>query len=255
MPSSLDPDEHVKPYVHETLTTKALHFTLGEVQSRMALQDPDALELDYTRTMMAFLRFHAAPKHLVMIGLGGGSLAKFCHRHLPGLRLQVVEINPHVLALRDSFHVPPDSARFEVILGDGARFVRDTRERPDVLLVDGFTSEGQPSRLSSQRFYDDCHDCLASDGLLVLNLHTGHRQFAQQLARVQRCFGAAVLPVQDRAGSNTIVFASKGPAIEKARPATWRRPKLLSAAAAQPLVSAFAQVNRALAERHLGLGA
>ena len=35
-----------------------------------------------------------------MIGLGGGSLVRFCHRHLPHSRMTVVEINPAVVALR-----------------------------------------------------------------------------------------------------------------------------------------------------------
>jgi spermidine synthase len=246
-----DPDdEHVKPYVHKTLTTKALHFTLSEVQSRMVLKDPDALDLAYTRLMMGFLRFQHDPRHIVMIGLGGGSIAKFCHRHLPRARLQVLEINPHIMALRDEFFVPADGPRFEVIAGDGACFVRDTAERPEVLLVDGFTSEGQPAGLSSQRFYDDCHDCLCEGGLLVVNLHSRHRQFAQQLARVQRSFGvAAVLAVDDREDGNTIVFASKGPALEKARAGPFRRPAALPAAAAQALSGAFEQINRALLQR------
>ena len=256
--AAIDDDEHVKPYVHKTLTTQALHFTISEVQSRMALQDPDALDLGYTRTMMAFLRFVPDPGPIVMIGLGGGSLAKFCHRHLVRARMQVVEINPHVVALRNDFQVPADGPRFEVIVGCGAQFVRDTPERPEVLLVDGFTNEGQPAILSSQRFYDDCHDCLAADGLLVVNLHSRHKHVAQHLARLQRSFGAAaVLAVDDvdGDGGNTIVFASKGPAVEKARPAPLRCPKALPAAAAQSLKKAFAQVNRALLARQADQGA
>ena len=255
--AAVDGDEHVKPYVHKTLTTQALHFSINEVQSRMALQDPDALDLSYTRTMMVFLRFVPDPGHIVMIGLGGGSLAKFCHRHLSRARMQVLEINPHVVALRNDFQVPADSARFEVILGDGAQFVRDTPERPEVLLVDGFTSEGQPASLSSQRFYDDCHDCLAECGMLVVNLHSRHKHYAQQVARLQRSFGAAaVLTVDDMdgAGGNTIVFASKGPAVEKARPAPLRGPKTLPPAAAQSLKRAFAQLNQALVEREAERG-
>ncbi|MDE8344502.1 MAG: hypothetical protein POG24_11875, partial [Acidocella sp.] len=69
----------------------------------MNLDDPCALDLEYSRTMMGFLLFKPEPKHIAMVGLGGGSLAKFCHRYLPATRIEVVEINPHVLALRDEF--------------------------------------------------------------------------------------------------------------------------------------------------------
>src|SRR5512132_3183095 len=77
------------PFVRKGLTSQSLYFSIEEVQSRMQLQHPDALDLRYTRTMMGFLRFLPAPRAIAMIGLGGGSLAKFCHRYLPKARIDV----------------------------------------------------------------------------------------------------------------------------------------------------------------------
>ena len=152
MPDNVDRHEHVKPFVYETPDSKALHFTISEIQSRMRTQRPYALDLDYTRTMMAVLLFNSEPENLAMIGLGGGSLAKFCHRHLPSTRIKVVEINPHVIALRDEFGIPPDDDRFKVRREDGAAYARAAPYPVDVLMVDGFDNEGQPPALCSQRF-------------------------------------------------------------------------------------------------------
>lgn len=91
-------------------------------------------------------------------------------------------------------------------------------------MVDGFTSEGLPSRLSSQRFYDDCYDFLQPGGVLVLNLHSGHPQCAQHVARVQRSFAGTVLAVDDGELSNTDVFACKAPSRGCARPCSTGRP-------------------------------
>src|SRR5665213_204464 len=101
----------VKPYVYETLTTKALHFSMNELQSCMDTRRPEALELEYTRLMMGFLMFLSEPKTIAIIGLGGGSLAKFCYRHIRSARVTVIEINPHVIALREEFLVPRDGER------------------------------------------------------------------------------------------------------------------------------------------------
>jgi spermidine synthase len=248
MPES-DPANHVRPFVHESLTTKALHFSISEIQSRMKLDDPCALDIEYTRTMMGFLLFQPDPRHIAMIGLGGGSLAKFCHRHLPAARIQVVEINPHVIALRDTFHVPPDGDRFGVVQGDGAHFVRYRATRTDVLVIDGFDSSGQPARLCSQRFYDDCHEMLLPGGVLVVNLHSGHRQHASFVERIRRSFGGSILVVDDGESSNTIVFACKGHALDAARPGVIRRPAGLDSAGAAQLQAAFALVSRALRDR------
>ena len=77
MPETLDPAHHVRPFVYEDRTTKALHFSISEIQSRMDVRDPYALDLEYTQTMMGFLLFHPQTRGIAMIGLGGGSLAKF----------------------------------------------------------------------------------------------------------------------------------------------------------------------------------
>src|SRR5882724_7261814 len=149
--------EHAQPFVSEELNAKTLYFSIADIQSRMQLLQPDALELEYTRTMMGFLMFRPAPVRIAMVGLGGGSIAKFCHKHLPRAALQVIEINPHVIALRHVFQVPPDGARFQVIEDDGAHFVAHTEQRFDVLLVDAFDAQGTPPALCTQRFYDDCN--------------------------------------------------------------------------------------------------
>jgi len=115
-----------EPFVVRTAHTLSLHFTLAEVQSRMDLRDPPALCLEYTRLMMGLLLFVPAPRRLAVLGLGGGSLVRFCHAHLPACALTAVELNPQVIALRDRFLLPPDSARLRVVAGDAAAFVRES---------------------------------------------------------------------------------------------------------------------------------
>src|SRR5450830_1554034 len=117
--------EFAIPFISEGINSKSLHFEKNQMQSSMCTSRPDELALDYTKTMMGFLLLNRHPKHLGMIGLGGGSLAKFCYRHLPDTRLTVVEINPHVIALRQEFEVPDDAARIAIVCADGADFVRD----------------------------------------------------------------------------------------------------------------------------------
>lgn len=242
MPDIADPEEHVKPFIYETLTTKALHFSICEIQSRMQSFKPLALDLDYTRTMMGFLLFNDRPDTIGMVGLGGGSLTKFCHAYLPLARIDVVEINPHVIALRDAFHVPPDDARFAVHRGDGADFVRSPPHRLDVLMVDGYDADGIPPALCSQGFYDDSRAALQSNGLLVVNLHMGHCDYSVQVERIRRAFDGHVLVVGDRDCGNSIVFACNGRRLQRSRASQLRRPKHFDLAAWEELVPNFAHV-------------
>lgn len=239
-------DDHVKPFVHHEDGHTLLQFTLGTVQSRMDPAQPDALLLGYTQLMMGFLLCLPQPARIAMVGLGGGSLAKFCHRHLQQARIEVAEINPHVLALRDEFQVPPDNGRFQVQLADGAAFVRDAAPRQwDVLLVDGFDYDGLPETLSNQAFYDACDQALAPQGLLVANLPSAHAALAQQVERMRRSFGGAALVVDDADQGNCIVFAGMQAVAARLHATPARKPRGMGAQAWASLQPSFTRIRAA----------
>src|SRR4249920_956089 len=106
--------------VSEERGVRYLHVGGEAIQSAMRMEDPWALALDYTRCMMSFLLFHPEPRRALMIGLGGGSLAKFFHKKLRATSIRVVELDPEVVtAARRHFALPPDGARLSVEVGDG----------------------------------------------------------------------------------------------------------------------------------------
>lgn len=237
---------HARPVVHETLTTKSLLFSIGDVQSCMDLCHPDTLTLDYTQLMMGFLVFQAQPRNIAMIGLGGGSLAKFCYRNLPTAAMTVVEINPHVLALRDAFCIPPDDDRLRVVLGDGVEYVRQGTPAPDVLLVDGYDVEGLPPALGTQRFYDDCFSWLEHGGLMVANLHMNNKAYPQFVERIQQSFRGNVRVVQVQYGANCIVFARKGDESSWSVPSALEQPPGFDAFAWRDLQPALDHLRKVL---------
>jgi spermidine synthase len=212
-----------QPFVLTSADYVTLHFSVRGTQSQMDSRCPDALDLEYTRMMMSFLLFRPAPARILMLGLGGGSLAKFCHRHLPAADITVVEVNPNVIALREQFRVPADSPRFRVIQDDGADFVRRCRGRFDVLLADAYDPTGLPRRLGSRRHYVDCVAILAPAGLLVANLHLDSEHYARHVARLRRVFGEHTLLVENAEEGHGIAFASRAP-LQVSGPPRWSAP-------------------------------
>lgn len=205
-----------KPFVLENGGLRALHFSADFVQSVIRIDDPAALELGYARRMMAFLLFNSRPRRIMMLGLGGGSLANYCHRHLPTARMTVLEIDPHVLALRDLFGIPPDGARFRVIHCDGARYVAETEEICDVLLIDAFGIDGVAVDLLASDFYADAHGRLTDRGMLVMNVAGDRRAYALHVERILDVFDERVIaiPVPAPEDGNYIVLAFRDPAFE-----------------------------------------
>ena len=195
--------------VSESGGLRALHIGGVAVQSAMRLDDPYALALDYTRCMMAFLLFHPEPRHALMIGLGGGSLAKFLHRELRQLRVRVVEIDSRVVtAARSHFHLPPDDARLSVEVGCGADALAP--ECCDLLIADGFVDEAHPESLTSAEFFDAAYMALDEPGVLVMNLMDDDPRFDETLQRVERAFAGTVLCMPALIDPNVIAFAFKG---------------------------------------------
>jgi spermidine synthase len=200
-----------KPFVYRRRGTLSLHFNLWAIQSEMRCHAPDELVVPYTRTMMGFLLFKPQPRKMVMIGLGGGSVAKYCYAKLPEASIVVAEINPEVMALRDVFRIPPDEERFQVLCEDGAALVGRLADCVDVLLVDGFDLHGQAAQLCTEGFYEDCYRSLSPEGLIVINLSIDDPDLGQSYARLRRSFANAVL-VESPDGANKVAFAGKGAA-------------------------------------------
>ena len=157
-----------KPFIVEDGRTRRLFFSLRFVQSSMRIADPFALDFAYTRKMMAFLLFVPEPEHVVMVGLGGGSMAKFCHRHLPRTRLTVIEVNADVIALSVEFGVPRDE-RLIIVRADAADYLPADERDTDVLLLDGFDADGISPAFLSRDFYAAARCRLKPGGVLVAN--------------------------------------------------------------------------------------
>ena len=188
---------------------RTLEFTPGDVQSEMLLARPDALVLAYTRAMLCFALLAPRPRHIVMVGLGGGSLAKFCYRYFPQARITVLEVRADVIVLREQFALPPDDARLRVLHCDALDYLAVAPGDIDVLLVDGFDSAGLPSRLTGDAFYADCRRALRPGGVLVANIFTYDPDYAGAVARLRACFDGQLSWLHGVAGNNRILVAQR----------------------------------------------
>ena len=202
-----------RPFLIDSGTLRHLLFATSSTQSIMRLDDPDALVTSYTREMMAFLLFQPKPRHLLMIGLGGGCLAKFCYRHLKQARISVVEINAEVIALRELFAIPADDERLEVIHDDGAAFLAKTHVTPDVILIDAFDELGVAPSLASADFYRKASQSLTADGVLVMNLSGDVNRYPIHIEYLRAAFEGAVLLLPVAEDGNLLLFAFKQPGL------------------------------------------
>jgi spermidine synthase len=202
-------------FVSEKFGVRQLHIGSDTVQSAMRIARPHDLEVAYTRCMMGFLLFRPPPGDVLLVGLGGGSLAKFFHQRLPAARVTAVEINPEVVTVaRHYFLLPPDDERLNVVVGDAAEFLAATPRRYDVIMVDGYGAEAQAEEVATLRFYRDCRAKLAPNGALVVNLWGDDRAFHDCMRLIGEAFSGRAVCLPDGKAGNVIVFALPGGAGE-----------------------------------------
>ncbi len=199
----------MRPFIVDSRSLRRLQFDPRSIQSVMRRHDPDALHLAYTRTMMASLLLAPAPRRILLLGLGGGSLAKFCYRYLPRAAITAVEIDSDVIALRDEFRVPADDQRLRVVAGDAVRYIATRSGCAEIILVDTCDRNGMVSSLASPDTYLHLRRSLSRNGVAAINACGSARVVASHVARVRGVFGAHVwtLPVANE--RNLIILAAK----------------------------------------------
>lgn len=200
--------------VSEEAGVRYLHFSSSWVQGAMRIARPWALELDYTREMMAALLLHPEPewpRTALLIGLGAASLTKFLHRHRPACRITVVEIEPRVVAAaRLHFKLPDEDERFNIRIGDGAEHVAKSRSRYDLIMVDGFDGDCRTGMLDTLPFYLNAMRRLTDDGLIVTNLLSRRRDYFESVARLRQASDGRALGFPSCDSGNVVAFAAAG---------------------------------------------
>ena len=202
-------ESYPKPFVIDDGKSRFLYFNVRLMQSEMSLKAPHDLAIRYTQKMMAFLLFQPRPKRIVLIGLGGGSLIKFCYQRMPGTQLTAVELDPNVIAFRDTFLLPPDDDRLQVLEADGAEFLESTEKGIDALLVDAFDKTGFAPSLANREFFDNAWAKLSGNGVLVINLAGEKETYAGLIGEAMHVFDDQVIVISVPDDGNHVLYAFK----------------------------------------------
>jgi spermidine synthase len=203
--------------VSESAGVRYLHFGSHWIQGAMRVARPWALELDYTREMMAALLLRPDPgwpRSALLIGLGAASLTKFLYRYRPAAKLTVVEIDPEVVHVaRHHFKLPEDE-RIEIAIDEGASWLAGSQRKFDLVMVDGFDENARTGRLDTLPFYLDCKARLSASGLLAVNLLSKKKGVQKSLARIEEAFDGRAVAFPSCDSGNVVAFAATGAPVD-----------------------------------------
>ena len=195
-----------------------LHLGTEWIQGSMFLDRPYDIELEYVQRMFGWLLFMPPEEvkgaHAMQLGLGAGTITKFCYKKLK-MTCTAVELNPGVLhACRGWFRLPPDDERLRVVLADASLEIQKQEwlGTVDALQVDLYDDEAAAPVLDSLDFYRDCRELLTPHGIMTVNLFGRSSSYAESLAKISAAFGEdAIWAFKPTREGNAIVLAQRTP--------------------------------------------
>ncbi len=166
-------------YVHDSVyhhlvvsqddTCRYLRFGYGRVQGAMGLVDPIGLKVPYTAYLALGLVF-TRPKRVLMIGLAGGAMVRFLQEYYPEVEVDVVEIDPEVVAVAERYFGVQSGIHHRIHVEDGRVFVKQTRRRYDWVILDAFHADTVPHHLTTVEFMEEVKSLLQPQGVVTANI-------------------------------------------------------------------------------------
>jgi len=155
----------------DTSGLRTLQFErYGARQSVVKIGDPDHLELPYIRTALLSLALVDEPKRVLVVGLGGGTIPSFLHRHFPQATIDAVDIDPDVVEVARKFFEFREDDRLRAHVADGRKFIEECTQPYDVIILDAYGSDSIPEHLATAEFLQATRRALTPQGIAVGNI-------------------------------------------------------------------------------------
>lgn len=146
----------------------------GSAETRMSLKDPLRGHFQYTEYFHTPWLWNTNLKNVLMIGLGGGSAQRAYLHYYPQVKLETVELDPTVVTLAQRYFFLSETPRHRVIVEDGRQYLRRSRKKYDVIILDAYrtTRFGSfiPYHMVTKEFFEIARNHLETNGVVAFNV-------------------------------------------------------------------------------------
>ena len=140
------------------------------IESIIDLKDPDAMPVPYNQIMPVALAYPQETKRILMIGLGAGSISTYLGRAMPDAQIDVVELDPGVIAAGKKYFGLRETDKVRFIESDGRVYLNRHKDAYDLILLDAFRELGVPFHMLTREFYALVKEHLAPGGAVASNV-------------------------------------------------------------------------------------
>ena len=202
--------------IDERGSTICLQFSVRQDQRNQSCKDrndPKRLVFGYARMMMKSLLLIPDPQHILIIGLGGGTLPVTLNELYPNARIDVVEIDPAVQTVAETYFDFRENDRITVHVQDARVFTKRAGlkgERYDLIMLDAFNGDYIPEHLMTREYLEETKALLMDGGVIAANTFSISRLYDHESTTYRAVFGEFI-NVTSRDSANRIILTTGGP--------------------------------------------
>jgi spermidine synthase len=178
-------------------------------ESCKLMSNPDHLIFDYTQMMLASLYLDPHPKKILIVGLGGGTIPDALQKMMPGVQMDIVEIDPAVDRVARRYFEFKPGPRTRVFVEDGRVFIkRAARQKPnyDIVMLDAFAEDYIPEHMLTKEFLQEVKRVMAPNGVLAANTWSTSELYDHESTTYASVFG----PFFNLKSGNRIILTKLG---------------------------------------------
>ena len=200
--------------VTEDESVRCMQFTVRKDQHNQSCVDRDApqhLVFPYARMMLASLLLDPAPSNVLIVGLGGGTLPTALAELYPTARIDIVELDPAVVAVAKRYFgfTPTDTVRvFEQDARVWVKRAKRGTKRYDLIMLDAFNGDYIPEHLMTREYLKEARELLTSNGVLASNTFAISRLYHNESVTYADVFGA-FYNLRSPDTANRVIIASR----------------------------------------------
>lgn len=217
------------------------------IQSEMNLANHDELTLSYSRHIMAALPLVEKPKRILIVGLGGACMQRYLYKLLPDATIETAELDPAIREVAATYFFFKEDERQIVHMGDGRKFIENSKDKYDIIFLDAFSAASIPYMLTTQEFLKAVKDHLAEGGVACANLWDQEADYLDMVKTYSTVFpewhvvkcaysgNSILLALPNQRGLTIQSWADKAEAFEKVRPTGLNLPQLIQRGAVEKM--------------------
>lgn len=124
---------------------------------------------------------HSNIKHILLLGLGCGSMAKVLYNQFPSARITGVEIDKKMIEIGKKYFELKKINKLKIVISDAYRFIKSSRKKQcyDLIVSDLFIGCETPKSALDTHFLKMIYQILRDDGIFICNCSYNQEHKAQ----------------------------------------------------------------------------